>query len=319
MSKVAIICVYFGKLPSWFNLWLKSCQHNQKFNWLLITDDNEEYDYPENVKRVPFSFFDVKKLFNEKLKMDVNINDPYKICDFKPAFGALFDDYLEDYTHWGHCDLDMIFGDLGVFVNDDVLNKYDKVLKWGHLSIYKNNDIVNNYFKLTRPDLDYKSVFSNSVHYGFDESNGIEKILKYHGIEIYYKECIADIQANRQKFKLVNGKNYDKQIFYWKDGKIYQDYYENGMRSKREFAYIHFQKRKLPCNQIENNANQFLITPDGFYNTDVYNIEDNIYEKYNMGNIKKSLKMYVRYKRYAFTSAIQRRISYSDFYKKANR
>jgi hypothetical protein len=34
---------------------------------------------------------------------------PYCLVEFKPALGHIFADYLQDYTHWGCYDLDILF------------------------------------------------------------------------------------------------------------------------------------------------------------------------------------------------------------------
>lgn len=40
---------YFGKLPSNIEIFLKTCEYNKNFNWLLFTDDKTKYQYPNNV------------------------------------------------------------------------------------------------------------------------------------------------------------------------------------------------------------------------------------------------------------------------------
>ena len=53
-----IIC-YFGDFPNYFPLFLKSCEYNREFEWLIITDNKAEYDYPINVRKVNMSFSNV--------------------------------------------------------------------------------------------------------------------------------------------------------------------------------------------------------------------------------------------------------------------
>lgn len=36
--KVCFIIPYFGKLPDYFRVFLKSCSYNKRFQWLLVTD-----------------------------------------------------------------------------------------------------------------------------------------------------------------------------------------------------------------------------------------------------------------------------------------
>ena len=37
---------------------------------------------------------------------------PRLVAEYKPAFGAVFAQYLVNYTHWGYSDLDVVLGQL---------------------------------------------------------------------------------------------------------------------------------------------------------------------------------------------------------------
>lgn len=73
------------------------------------------------------SFEKLKELVQSHFDFQISLEAPYKLCDFKPAYGDIFKDYAEKYDFWGHCDFDMIFGNLRKFFNEDKLEKYDKV------------------------------------------------------------------------------------------------------------------------------------------------------------------------------------------------
>ena len=49
------------------------------------------------------------------------------MAEYKPAFGSIFANYLKPYTHWGYCDLDMLIGNLPLFVERSELSEYDVV------------------------------------------------------------------------------------------------------------------------------------------------------------------------------------------------
>ncbi len=55
------------------------------------------------------------------------INLPYILVEYKPAFGHIFAEYLRDYTHWGYSDLDVVFGDISRWIDEDEWNEYDIV------------------------------------------------------------------------------------------------------------------------------------------------------------------------------------------------
>ena len=65
------------------------------------------------------------------------LTNAYKIVDYKPLYGCIFHEYLKDYSHWGYCDSDVIFGDLSKYLTDERLNTYDRIYQHGHLCIYK--------------------------------------------------------------------------------------------------------------------------------------------------------------------------------------
>ena len=77
---------------------------------------------------------------------EITLSKPQKLCDYKCAYGVIFEDYIQDYDWWGHCDLDQIFGNLNMFVTEDMLRKYDKLFSLGHLSLYKNSYKNNRIF-----------------------------------------------------------------------------------------------------------------------------------------------------------------------------
>lgn len=122
-------------MNNYFNLFLKSCAHNKEFNWLIFTDDKTEYNYPENVKVQYCKFVDVDKLIYDKLGF--HIYKPYKLCDYRPAYGYIFSSYIKEYQMWGYCDNDLIFGNLSKWITNDIINQYDKIGILGHLTLIK--------------------------------------------------------------------------------------------------------------------------------------------------------------------------------------
>ena len=69
----------------------------------------------------------------KKLGFHVSLDQSYKLCDFKPAYGFLFEEYLQGYQFWGHCDIDTIMGNLSKLLTDELLNQYDKLFCMGHM------------------------------------------------------------------------------------------------------------------------------------------------------------------------------------------
>lgn len=146
MEKIAILVVYYGEFPPYFDLWIRSCEYNQTIDFFIVTD-NKFDDLPDNVKIINITLDEFRKLAEKKLHKKVRIDYPYKLCDFKPLYGHILEDYLSDYDYWGHCDVDLIFGDLRRFFSEYKINKYDRFLHLGHLSLYKNTPECKEYIK----------------------------------------------------------------------------------------------------------------------------------------------------------------------------
>ena len=301
-NKVAIIVAYFGKLPNWFQLWLNSCKFNKNFTWIIFTDDSTKYDYPKNVIRELISFASIKELISSNIGFNVNIQNPYKICDFKVAYGNIFRDYLKEYTHWGCCDIDMIFGDLSNFITDEILDKNDRVLNKGHLMIFKNNESVNKVYELSYSGENYKYVLKSKYHYGFDENAGLDKIYNENKLAQYIPKniIIADINFSKYRFTIMNIENYKNQYLYWDNGKVYRKYIKDSKEYRDEFAYIHFQKRTL---KIEINDNsKYVFYPNGI--TSIRNDLD-LY-KLNSSRFLFEIKTKIRYEKIMFNQKIYR-------------
>lgn len=168
--KIAIIIAYFGKLPEYIQLFLDSCKLNYGFEWLIFSDDDTTYNYPSNVHLIKMNFGECKKLIQSKFDFEITLSKPQKLCDYKCAYGVIFEDYIQDYDWWGHCDLDQIFGNLNMFVTEDMLRKYDKLFSLGHLSLYKNSYKNNRIFMgKIEGKIRYKEVFVTERGCGFDE------------------------------------------------------------------------------------------------------------------------------------------------------
>jgi len=279
---------YFGRLPTHFDCVLRSCEYNPSIQWVIVTDDTTPWDLPPNVRIHRATLPELQKLFSHKLGFDVSLPRAYVLCDFRPAFGLLFSEIFSGFAFWGHCDLDVIFGDLRHFLGTEILNRHDRILQRGHLSIYRNVDEVNRYFMRSAPGaMDYREVFRDPVYRGFDEWKGIYRILRYHGVPQYREEIVADIASPTRytytRFEATEFKNYPSQVFYWHRGKVFQAHLnkEQGVED-REAAYIHFQKRPMPKPDFDaRHAEGFLITPDGFFPYALEHLTPEDFARYN--------------------------------------
>lgn len=296
-NKVCIIITYFGTLPETIDLFMQSCRNNPEFEWLIFTDC--EYSNPPlNVHLEKYTFDEIKELIYDKLKIQIVLERPYKLCDYRPAFGIIFEDYLKKYDFWGYGDLDVVYGDLSKFITDNVMNKYDKIYVCGHLSLVKNNEKCNNVYKTeTKNSWDYRKVFTDSNSWIFDEYKGINEKLIKNGFKIYSNFDFADIDVTYQRFRRADRKtinhvffkypfkrdlpsNYDFQLFIWENGKAYHVYYDKKERlHKDELSYIHY-RRKLVCKNEDFSTGMFVISNKGIIK-EYGKIDKDTIKKYN--------------------------------------
>jgi hypothetical protein len=271
-SSIALVICYFGNLPNYFGLTLKTMAANSSIDWILLGDTPERINCPNNVQRIHMTFPEFLKRIEMAGNTEVKVNSVYDIYNFKITYGLAFSDYLSRYDYWGYTDLDILFGDLRTYLPEEILSNFDRIHCRGHLSILRNSLEVNSAFKLPTPGcIDYRKQFIDQSNGQFDEWKGIHKIMRYHGFRQYHKEVIADIRPSRRyrndRFEATEIPNYENQIFYWYNGKTYRAYlHPEGGIFDDEVAYIHFQKRSFPPPDPELlKSGGFGIGPSGFF------------------------------------------------------
>lgn len=274
--KVILVLPYFGTLPKYFPLYLSSCGYNRNFNWLIITDDHTNYLYPSNVRVVYKSFSEIREIIQTKFDFPISLKSPQKLCDYRPAYGYIFQEYMKGYQFWGHCDPDCIWGHLDRFITTDILQEYDKIYTHGHLTLYRNTEVNNMRFTCScRGEKDYyKAVFSSEKNLIFDEqfTKSINNIYEDFNYKMYALDAMADIDPYSTNLRLSifdYGKrkyireSIKKQVFVWEDGEIKRYYYKGGKVFEQYFAYIHLQKRFMePI--VWDGYNYVLIAPKKF-------------------------------------------------------
>lgn len=295
-KSICVIGAYFGNLPAYINLWLKSCEYNPSIDFFIFGDTKPD-KLPKNVRHIYMTLSDMKKLADEKLGMDTALNYPYKCCDFKVVYGIIFEDYVKNYDFWGHCDFDMIFGDLRKYFSNDILNRYDRILPLGHLSIYRNTDEVNRRYMADGGMTPYKKVFTSKDIYGFDEWRGIYRIYRYNNFPMYSEKVYADISRSYKRFKLALTPEFKNHTaFYWQNGKVFRTYYRFGKAKTDEYVYIHFKERGFKSTINDEGLQAFYIGPDGFTEKKDNKLPDRkTVDKINPYNAKEEFKKRIRY------------------------
>ena len=173
---ITILIPYFGKLPVWIEYFIKSCEKNPEFKWILIGDFTPPRLIPENVKIHHMELAEFNQLSSEKLQLKINVKNPYKICDLRPAFGEIFNEYIINSEFWGYSDLDLIYGKISEFLDSQVFENYDVIscreeYFAGHFSLYRNMRRINHLYKKSKV---FRKVFTEGErHYAFDERSNL--------------------------------------------------------------------------------------------------------------------------------------------------
>ncbi len=271
-NELCIIGVYFGTLPHYFPLWLKSCAANPTVDFHIFTDQQLD-DLPENVCTHPMTLEKMRDLAGEKLQLPVCLERHYKCCDFKAVYGVIFQDYVREYSYWGHCDFDLIFGNLQELFEQYGLKKYDRFLTLGHLCMYKNTSEVNSRYRCPGAEVDYLAAFTKPEIAVFDELPGMTKIYQENGFSQFVGRIFADISSVHNRYRLieiypldVKPVNYNHQVFYWEKGNVYRAYVKEGSVHTEPYLYVHFKKRpNYPLTFEPEKADAFYITSRGFF------------------------------------------------------
>lgn len=268
-NRAVLILPYFGKLPSYFNLWINSAAHNRKFDYLIFTDQQIQSINTDNIQVVETTFENLRQLIQQHIDFPIKLNMPYKLCDYKPAYGEIFQQYIQGYEFWGHCDSDIIWGDLSKFIPDNIMDEFDKIYYLGHFTLYRNNTKMNTFYKEPfqyKDCISYKYAFTTNFAMAFDEvgtkyGHGISEVCKRKGVREYRSIDFADTMPDSYNFKLDNARDDKIEYFEYIDGKIIGYNKSKG----REFDYLHLQKRIMHGHV--KNCEHYYISPYGFCDT----------------------------------------------------
>ncbi len=276
MKSIILFIPYFGKLPSYFPLFLESCRYNNTIDFLLFTDDETQYDYPPNVsvKYMPFSSFADR--IQQMYSFHISLAYPYKLCDYKPAYGEICAKEFAGYDFWGYCDIDLVFGNLRKVLTTELLSQYDKIGVMGHLSLYRNTPVINSVYRLLVDEAyPYKAIYTDDTMYAFDEwgflgraTKTANEIFEKYDFSICYLHEFADLAPFTDKFYECQFSQTERQYtckrmgFYRFDKGTLSGYSPKGLK-QGEYLYVHFLKRPMrTC--VPHNAKQYDIVPNAF-------------------------------------------------------
>ncbi|HKJ33216.1 MAG TPA: DUF6625 family protein [Balneolales bacterium] len=270
-KKIVILICYYGKFPWYFPYFLHSCSYNPSIEFIIISENCYDQELPKNVTIIKMSWEQIKKVIRKRLGFQVQIEVPYKLCDFKPAYGLIFPELIKGFDFWGHGDIDVIFGQIRNFITNKVLSTHDLIsvrhdVLTGYFTLYRNSMKMNELFMQSK---DYKKVFLSSKHYCFDETNFAFEAFKK---GLPPEKVPSEIESMTHVVKKLHKKNYIKAYF---DFHVIEGYpgklkWERGtLTYKNEYEIIlyHLVRFKKICIQtrLKKIPDAFHISPTRIY------------------------------------------------------
>lgn len=202
--KKLLITPFFGDLPPWMDKF----EVPKGYDWFMDKD---------------------MEGFKRRVKDKLGIDYPGewgtgKIWDYRCALGLLYEEQLEGYDFWGHCDFDMVFGDVDKWFDDATLNELDiwsnhDTYICGPWTLYRNTVQVKNLFIL-HPK--WADIMSDPKVTGWVE-NSYSRLVERSGLRYKYSFFQGDPFHPPFNLAKVNGK-------------LFQD--------GEEIAMLHFRRDK---------------------------------------------------------------------------
>jgi hypothetical protein len=237
---------WFGPWPQWFEFFVESCKWNADIDWLIFTDQDPPENRAPNVRYRKLGFADQKALISQAIGLDLAHVTPLKLCDLKPTLGHVFSADTEGYSNYGHCDVDLIFGDIRSFYTDALLEEYEVLSTHddrisGHLVVLRNNEFNKHAFRRIKG---WRRKVMDAHTHSIDEYRfgnvfvrpSLFRRLTERRVPTLFEERYTTPLTRRPW--LDGTQNYPTR-WYWRAGKITAEGYED-----REFIYIHFMNWK---------------------------------------------------------------------------
>lgn len=252
--KVAQIIPYFGKWPEWIELYFYSCGKNPMVDFIFYTDCPLPKHKYKNTIFHQCTYNDYCNLISKRLNIDYHCEKPYKLTDLKPFIGIIHEQELKSYDFWGMGDLDLVYGNLGIVINNANLDKYDVLTTHnyhiaGHCCFCRNNGYYRNLcFKIKN----WEQKITNEKAMSIDEGEWSDLVCPHiKTIRYIYKYFFKPFGIHY--FKILDNLNpiFHKKILlheYWTSPqpKEHQNWSYNSITNKiinpsqTELPYLHF-------------------------------------------------------------------------------
>lgn len=254
VKSIVVVANYFGDWPVWINFFMESCRRNPSVNWIIYTDCGPPENLPPNVRINAITFHEYKNLVASRLGLTFDPARPYKLNDVKPMLGFIHEPDIAGYDFWGHCDLDLVFGDIRSIYTADILDTYDVISSHakrisGHFALYRNSIVMRNCFRKVKG---WKKNVTNRVYDNFDEEQMgrffgagrgprgawryIPRNLNPYRRRAYLKEQYTTPFAD---IDWIDNRKKHPDVWFWRNGIV-----TNADDGDRRFLYFHFMNLK---------------------------------------------------------------------------
>jgi hypothetical protein len=233
-SSIVFLICWHGEYPWYFPYFLHSCQYNSNIDFIIFTNSiDTSLDLPANIKIISYPLKQFKADATKALDFEVAIDSGYKFCDFKPAYGYIFENYIQNYDFWGYCDIDVIFGNIRTFMTNKILQKYDIISArhdylTGCFTLYRNNKFMRELFKQSK---DYRKVFTDPRNFFFDETNFAFKAFEK---GLHYSQIPTEVESMTHVVRRLQEENNLKAYF---EFQIVEGFAGNMLWNKGQLIY----------------------------------------------------------------------------------
>jgi hypothetical protein len=232
---IAILIPHFGSWPVWINFFVESCRANKAIDWILFSDAEPPENSAQNVRHVRIPFAEYRALASNALGVQVGAEIPYKLCDIRPALGSIHADIVNGYDFVGTGDLDVIYGDIRAFYDNELLERYDLLSSHadrvsGHFCLMRNRDDVVNAFRSARG---WKDAFRRTDYVNFDE-RALFNLFRGKKAKVLGQLGVGRMRCRFREAYSTPAVSSDMR-WYWESGRLTNEHYPH-----HPFMYLHF-------------------------------------------------------------------------------
>lgn len=238
---LAIIGFYFGQWPEWIEFFIETCKWNPDIHWFIYTDRGPPENRADNVLIRHISFADYKALARRRTGITADPDNPYKLCDLRPAQGHIHADDIAGYDFFGFGDLDVFYGHIrGIFTDalldaHDVLSTHPEIVS-GHFAVLRNTDALRRAYELM-PAFDH---WMHKPDYFRVDDREFSRLFEPGGALAHLRtRFVEEYSTILSPRGWHDGTMTYPLLWSWKNGRL-----TNTADGEREFLYLHVMRWK---------------------------------------------------------------------------